>query len=323
MNSTAFRLAAIAATLTAGAASAQQLPYATATANGNGYGYANPYRQAQVVRCESTNSRPAFCQVDARGQVRLVRQLSRTQCVQGRNWSANERGIRVTDGCRGDFQVTRAYGRGYGNPGEAGYGRDRDDGRYAGRDDGSMRCASANGGRTYCGDAQSRQAMSLRRDPDCIEGRNWGRDQRGTWVSGNCSLQFDRGAYGRDERLRDLGQDDGDYREEGDYRRDDDGYRNDGYGNDGYGNDPYGNDGYGNDDYRNDGSLRFSQVIDCRSRSQGRTYCGDRDRQYVLSGMRSADCRLGETYGRDANGTWVAGNCNAQLGLSPGYDGNR
>ena len=115
MNRNVFRIAVTAASLSAGAAAAQYYPV------NQGYGYGTDRddyaRQAQVVRCESTQSRSNICRIDARGQgnqVRLVRQLSRTQCVEGRNWTANRDAIRVTDGCRADFQVIgdSRYGNG-------------------------------------------------------------------------------------------------------------------------------------------------------------------------------------------------------------------
>src|SRR5690349_20983793 len=101
MNTIGLRIAAVVATLAAGAASAQGYP----TAQGYGSGYGDDYQQARTVRCESRDSRSTFCRVDGRGGVRLVRQLSRTQCIEGRNWSSSRDGVRVTGGCRADFQV--------------------------------------------------------------------------------------------------------------------------------------------------------------------------------------------------------------------------
>jgi hypothetical protein len=64
---------------------------------GNGYG--------QTVRCESDNGRYRTCAATIRRGVQLSRQLSDTQCVQGRNWGWSGNSIWVNGGCRADFSV--------------------------------------------------------------------------------------------------------------------------------------------------------------------------------------------------------------------------
>ena len=56
------------------------------------------------VRLESDNGRRAIARI-ANRDVRLVRQLSRTRCVEGRNWDHNQQAVWVTDGCRAEFQI--------------------------------------------------------------------------------------------------------------------------------------------------------------------------------------------------------------------------
>ncbi len=68
---------------------------------GNDYGYGG----GQTVRCESTGRRMHQCRADVRRDVRLLRQLSDTRCVEGRNWGWDRRGIWVTDGCRAEFEI--------------------------------------------------------------------------------------------------------------------------------------------------------------------------------------------------------------------------
>lgn len=65
-----------------------------------GYGY------GQTVRCESQDRRQRRCNVPVgRGGVELVRQLSDTRCVRGRNWGWDRSGIWVDGGCRAEFRV--------------------------------------------------------------------------------------------------------------------------------------------------------------------------------------------------------------------------
>lgn len=59
----------------------------------------------QSLRCESVDGRKRHCPVDTRGGVRLVRQLSRTACIEGDSWGHDRRGVWVQGGCRADFEV--------------------------------------------------------------------------------------------------------------------------------------------------------------------------------------------------------------------------
>jgi hypothetical protein len=90
----------------------------------------------QRVRCESRGYDRTYCSADTRGGVELVRQISDASCSRGRTWGTSNRGVWVSNGCRGDFAVGSSYGGGYGGSGD--YDRDRrngDDGRYGRKDD--------------------------------------------------------------------------------------------------------------------------------------------------------------------------------------------
>ena len=94
-------IAAAVAALAVGQVSAQGYYANPNDMRGNGYG--NGY--AHVVRCESFSGRSNFCRVNAQGRVFVSRQLSQRQCVRGRNWNADYRGIWVGGGCRADFAI--------------------------------------------------------------------------------------------------------------------------------------------------------------------------------------------------------------------------
>ncbi|HEY9541442.1 MAG TPA: DUF3011 domain-containing protein [Luteimonas sp.] len=59
----------------------------------------------QTVRCESNDRRQRRCNVSVRRGVDIVRQLSKTRCVQGQNWGWDRSGIWVRGGCRAEFRV--------------------------------------------------------------------------------------------------------------------------------------------------------------------------------------------------------------------------
>jgi hypothetical protein len=68
--------------------------------NGGGWGGGG-----QVISCDSNDQRLRRCNVSIRRDARLVRQTSRTACVEGRTWGFDRDGVWVNGGCRGQFEV--------------------------------------------------------------------------------------------------------------------------------------------------------------------------------------------------------------------------
>ncbi|WP_416055857.1 DUF3011 domain-containing protein [Stenotrophomonas maltophilia] len=56
------------------------------------------------VTCESTDQRQVSCDMDTRGNVEIVRQLSHTRCEQGQNWGLSRHSVWVIGGCRAVFR---------------------------------------------------------------------------------------------------------------------------------------------------------------------------------------------------------------------------
>lgn len=140
-----------------------------------------------VVRCESRDFRDNYCPADTRGGVRLLVQRSRRPCVEGETWGYDRRGVWVTDGCEGDFQLDagsrrpRAY-----DPGPQGD-------QFRGPRGGAyVVCESRDFRYRHC-------AAPVRRDVDlvrqlsrteCRYGRTWGYDRLGVWVDRGCAAEF-------------------------------------------------------------------------------------------------------------------------------------
>ncbi len=234
MKRTLIWLVAVAMTVAGG------LAFAQSYSGDPRYGNSDGNRQARAVRCESRRGSRNFCRIPPGSPVRLVRQLSRTACVRGRSWYATNSGIWVSNGCRADFAVGR--NNRYRSPDPV----VRDD-HYADRSGRVIHCESTLSGRNYCGDSHSRYSMAGNRDPDCIEGRTWGTDSRGVWVSGDCDADFNGNPYDRAN-----GNDSGS--EEVSH------------------------------EHLIDGQGR---VIHCQSTADGRNYCGERDSRYVISSRDS------------------------------------
>lgn len=153
-------------------------------ASGRGGGWDS----AQRIRCESIDGRSRSCPVNGRGEVRLVRQFSKAPCSEGYSWGRDRNAIWVSRGCRAEFEV---YGRGHGWNG-GGWNNGGYDNGYGDGYGRTFRCESENGRTRTCGvDGRGRvQLVRQLSNAACIEGRTWGRDARGVWVTDGCRAEF-------------------------------------------------------------------------------------------------------------------------------------
>lgn len=137
---------------------------------------------AETIRCESDRGRRHECSFDGWGRVELIRQLSRTNCIEGRTWGTERHAVWVSDGCRADFRIRRDRGddRGY----------DRHDRRSR-----TIICESEYNSRHRC-DADTQWGVRLTRQisrTNCVLNRTWGYDSRGIWVRDGCRAEFTLG----------------------------------------------------------------------------------------------------------------------------------
>jgi hypothetical protein len=59
----------------------------------------------QVIYCPSDDMRRKYCPIPTQGGARIIRQRSDADCIYGRTWGYDARGIWVDRGCRADFEV--------------------------------------------------------------------------------------------------------------------------------------------------------------------------------------------------------------------------
>jgi Protein of unknown function (DUF3011) len=136
---------------------------------------------AETIRCESDRGRRHECSFDGWGRVELLRQVSRTDCIEGRTWGTERHAVWVSDGCRADFRIRR----------------ERDDDRNDRYDRRSrlVICESDYNSRHRC-DADTQYGVHLTRQisrTNCILNRTWGYDSRGIWVRDGCRAEFTLG----------------------------------------------------------------------------------------------------------------------------------
>lgn len=153
-----------------------------ALGRGNSGGWQGSDR-GETVRCDSNDSRYRQCPIDGR-RVVLVRQHSKTACVEGRNWGVGRGFVWVDGGCRAEF-ASAGYGGGQGG----GWGGGHGGGWGAGQ---TLYCGSDDHRQRRCNVSIRRDARLLRQSSRaaCIEGDSWGWDRNGVWVSNGCRGEF-------------------------------------------------------------------------------------------------------------------------------------
>ncbi len=247
--------------------------------------YAGDYRPSQPgwgggssgypVGCNSSRSRYNKCPMDTRGGVRLVKQISRSSCVEGQTWGWDQEGVWVDKGCSGEFIAGRGGGGYRPTPAPPVWG-----GRPIGN---VVGCNSSRSRYNKC-PMDTRGGVRLIRQisrSSCVEGQSWGWDQEGVWVDKGCSAEFESGG-GR-----------GGYHNSGGYVRPGSGY-----------NQPTGSAYNGGE-----------RVIRCESVDERQQYCnlggiGGARLQRQLSRFA---CTEGQTWGSDGRGVWVNQGCRAEF----------
>ena len=134
---------------------------------------------ADRIFCESRDYHRNYCPTGGSiANARLANQQSQAACIQGRTWGYDSGGIWVTQGCSGEFDFRWARSPMPG-PGP-GPGR-------------QVECDSRNYQQQFC-PAGRRVArawlVEQRSQAPCLQGRTWGYQQDGIWVSGGCSGLF-------------------------------------------------------------------------------------------------------------------------------------
>jgi len=150
---------------------------------GNGYGWGWGNRFTGYVYCESVGNRRNQCAINARGGVRLLNQVSRAACVEGRTCGYNDRAIWVSGGCRGEFEV-RIGGPDVPPP--------RPIPAPPPRAEALVLCESLDGRDRFCRLPIDADRVVLERQisrAPCIEGRSWGYRQAGIYVSNGCRAE--------------------------------------------------------------------------------------------------------------------------------------
>lgn len=135
---------------------------------------------AEEVTCESQDNRRAECAMNTRGEVRLVRQLSRSPCTEGVTWGLSKHAVWVEGGCRAVFASAAPA------PVPAASGTPAGGGER-------VVCESQDNRRKECEmntSGEVRVARQLSKTA-CVEGQTWGLNRHSVWVDGGCRAEFE------------------------------------------------------------------------------------------------------------------------------------
>jgi hypothetical protein len=135
------------------------------------------------VSCHSEDMRRHTCYTGEHGAIRLLKRHSEAECIEGRTWGQEPRGIWVDRGCRADFEVVVG-----GNLNAGNYGPNWDTGVVT-----ALSCSSEDGKRHHC-PAETRWGVRLvrqRSGSPCTQDSTWGYDNKGIWVDRGCRADFE------------------------------------------------------------------------------------------------------------------------------------
>lgn len=166
--------------------------------------------RGRVIRCESVDNRQRYCATGG-AYARIVRQISRSPCVEGRTWASDHRGVWVDRGCRAEFELVHRdhafrgrdndrndgryddgrYGRGLDGRGAYGYDQGYAGQSYSGGGR-QVRCESRDFGRQFCRVPGLRAADIVHQisQTRCQFNGNWGYNRDGIWVDQGCAAEF-------------------------------------------------------------------------------------------------------------------------------------
>jgi DUF3011 family protein len=139
-----------------------------------GFGDDNGLPTVRRIICESQGAARMQCAAAGATRVRLVRQISQNPCQENRSYGLGVGFLWVSNGCRGEFEVTTPSAAGSGPPVQ------------------QITCASDSGKRKECRipfKARVALARQLSSSP-CRMDETWGVTPHAVWVTKGCRAEF-------------------------------------------------------------------------------------------------------------------------------------
>jgi hypothetical protein len=136
----------------------------------------HPVSAQSRIACSSVDGGRQYCSCFTADSVVLVRELSRSKCIQEKTWGFDRHGVWVSRGCRAEFALHVADG----------YRPDPERLQV-------LPCGSDNGRRQWCRIESDSQVRLLRQKAGgkCTEGQSWGIGTGSVWVDYGCQADFE------------------------------------------------------------------------------------------------------------------------------------
>ncbi len=134
-----------------------------------------------VFECRSDGLR-VECPLPFEGRVELLQTFSRPPCDEGRTWGQERDRVWTFGGCAGRFALYRVQAR-----------------QPTGIASGTITCRSERNRLESCAVPANWQGARIAQQNSrtrCVQGENWGFDERGIWVDQGCSARFIPGDHG-------------------------------------------------------------------------------------------------------------------------------
>jgi hypothetical protein len=139
----------------------------------------------RVIQCGSSSGQQAECKTKGRAiKVRVLRNLGRKRCRQGKNWGHTDWFIWANKGCRAEFEVT--YAGMTPAPPPRPTPAPKPETRL-------IACGNSAGAEMTCNPSGTIARVSVLRDQsggNCKGAGNWGHDRSSIWVKRGCFGMF-------------------------------------------------------------------------------------------------------------------------------------
>jgi len=158
---------------------------------------------AGTITCSSDDMHRHFCNIAPNSRVRLARQRSDAQCVEGQTWGVSGNQLWVDRGCRADFEVIAGGHRGgwdhdhdRDHDRDGDHDHDNDHNGYSGTR--TVTCSSDDMHRHTCdvGPNNGIRLTRKRSDARCDLNRTYGFSGNQIWVDRGCRADFEVSSRG-------------------------------------------------------------------------------------------------------------------------------
>ncbi len=151
----------------------------------------NQSRQQRIstgkVTCASSDFGYNYCRIRTNNNVRMINQVSESDCIEDKTWGYDKGGIWVDKGCRAEFSLG-ASSSAINESEDTATRRNRRDHMRT-----TVTCESDDYDYKHCKAPVWEGSVRLTRqlsNTSCVQGKTWGQNNDGIWVDKGCRAEF-------------------------------------------------------------------------------------------------------------------------------------